>query len=139
MGSGETAGGGRKDLRERRASLRQTVDDQASIFLINLAATMTGRIVNLSAGGCCIRTDQRFQLGVYRRVEVEFRLEGMPVRLCGVIQAIHDPHHVGIRFLDVSERKRDQLLQLISEIEEAHAEQEANSASAKGRCTTDEG
>ena len=132
MGPDPTGTGRRKEPKERRATPRQSVDDQASIFLINLAATMTGRIENLSAGGCCIRTDQRFSLGIFRRVETEFRLEGMPIRLCGVIQAIHDPHHVGIRFLDMSERKRDQLLQLIAEIEEDRADEESRSVQEKG-------
>lgn len=129
MESGETSAGGRKQCGERRGNSRHTVDDQASIFLIDIVATVTGRIVNLSSSGCCIRADQRFPLGIYRRVETEFRLEGMPVRLCGVIQAIHDPHHVGIRFLDVSPRKREQLTALIAEIEEAESKKRPEGAS----------
>lgn len=35
-----------------------------------------------------------------------------------MIQAVHDLRTVGIRFLDVSARKRDQLEQLIGELEE---------------------
>jgi len=42
----------------------------------------------------------------------------MPFRLGGVTQAIHDRHTVGIRFLDMSSRKREQLELLIEEIEE---------------------
>ena len=52
-------------------------------------------------------------------MEVEFRIEGLPFRLAGVTQAIYDPFNVGIRFLDMSDRKREQLLQLIEEIEES--------------------
>jgi c-di-GMP-binding flagellar brake protein YcgR len=129
MGQDQAAASGRRELQERRANARHAVDTKASLFLIDLAATITGRIVNLSAGGCCIRTDQRFPLGIFRRVETEFRLEGMPVRLGGVIQAIHDPHHVGIRFLDMSPRKREQLLELIAEVEEMQAKKQADSAS----------
>ena len=44
-------------------------------------------------------------------------MDGLPFRLGGVTQAIYDPFNVGIRFLDVSERKREQLTQLIGEIE----------------------
>jgi hypothetical protein len=71
-------------------------------------------------GGCRIRTDERFPVGIYTRVETEFRLEGLPFRLGGVIQAVHDRDRrlVGIRFLDMSIRKREQLEQLIEEIEE---------------------
>jgi c-di-GMP-binding flagellar brake protein YcgR len=40
----------------------------------------------------------------------------MPFRLGGVIQAIHDRHLVGIRFLDISGRKREQLQMLIEDL-----------------------
>jgi hypothetical protein len=61
-------------------------------------------------------------VGIYTRVETEFHLEGLPFRLGGVIQAIHNRNMVGIRFLDLSERKRQQVLDLIDEIEEIRAE-----------------
>jgi hypothetical protein len=72
--------------------------------------------VDLSLGGCRIRTDSRFLVGIYTRVETEFHIDGLPFRLAGVIQAIHDPRQVGIRFLDMSERKSNQLEQLIDEL-----------------------
>jgi c-di-GMP-binding flagellar brake protein YcgR len=89
------------------------------IRLVNLAADVHGRILDLSLGGCHIRTERRFPVGIFRRVEIEFRIEGLPFRLGGVTQAIHDPINVGIRFLDMSDRKREQLLQLIEEIKES--------------------
>ena len=101
----------------RRFEPRHDVETSAVIHLIDLAADVQGRIVDLSPGGCHIRTDRRFPVGVFRRVEVEFRIEGLPFRLGGVTQAIYDPFNVGIRFLDLSDRKREQLLQLIEEIE----------------------
>lgn len=104
--------------RERREQLREGVDTSAVIYLIHVASRLTGRILDLSLGGCRIRTDERFPVGIYTRVETEFRLEGLPFRLGGVIQAIHDRHSVGIRFLDMSSRKREQVEQLIAEIEE---------------------
>jgi hypothetical protein len=59
-------------------------------------------------------------VGIYTRVEIEFRLEGLPFRLGGVIQAIHDRErrHVGIRFLDMSTRNREHVEQLMEEIRE---------------------
>ena len=104
--------------RERREQPRHEVDTSAVIFLVNVASRLTGRILDLSLGGCRIYTDERFPVGIYTRVETEFRLEGLPFRLGGVIQAIHDRRHVGIRFLDMSSRKREQLEQLVKEIEE---------------------
>lgn len=105
--------------RDRRAQSRHEVDTTAEILLINIGARLRGRILDLSLSGCRIRTDERFPVGIYTRVETEFRLEGLPVRLGGVIQAIHgaDRLHVGIRFLDLTKSKREQVEQLIQEIE----------------------
>ena len=106
------------NMRDRREAPREEVNTSAVITLVNIASRLCGRIIDLSLGGCRIRTDERFPVGIYTRVETEFRLEGLPFRLGGVIQAIHDRHTVGIRFLDMSSRKREQLEQLIEEIEE---------------------
>jgi c-di-GMP-binding flagellar brake protein YcgR len=105
--------------RERRAQSRHEVDTAAVIQLININSKQTGRIIDLSLGGCRIRTDARFPVGIYTRAETEFYLEGLPFRLGGVVQAIHNGNLVGIRFLDMSERKKEQLEQLIEEIEAA--------------------
>jgi c-di-GMP-binding flagellar brake protein YcgR len=110
--------------RERREVHREAVDTSAIILLINIAARLTGRILDLSAGGCRIHTDEHFPVGIYTRVEIEFRLDGLPFRLGGVIQAIHDRNTVGIRFLDMSSRKREQVEQLITEIEEMRAREQ---------------
>ncbi len=107
--------------RERRKQSRHEVDTSATILLVNVGSTLKGRILDLSLTGCRIRTDERFPVGIYTRVEAEFRLEGLPFRLGGVIQAIHDRNTVGIRFLDLSERKREQVLELIGEIEQLRA------------------
>ena len=104
--------------RERRAEMRHAVDTRATIFFIDVRAEISGRILDLSMTGGRIRTDERFPVGIYRRVETEFKLDGLPFRLPGVVQSLHDKFTVGIRFLDVSSRKRDQLAQLMDEIEE---------------------
>jgi hypothetical protein len=108
---------------ERRQQSRHTVDTSAVLLLINIGARMQGRIIDLSLSGCRICTEERFPVGIYTRVETEFRLEGLPFRLGGVIQSVHDRDRrsVGIRFLDVSARKRAQVEQLIEEIEEMRA------------------
>jgi hypothetical protein len=102
----------------RRKEPRHSVDTGAVIRLLDIAAKVDGRILDVSMGGCRIRTSRPFPLGVFRRVETEFRIDGLPFRLAGVTQAIYDRFNVGIRFLDVSERMREQLAQLIGEIRE---------------------
>jgi c-di-GMP-binding flagellar brake protein YcgR len=110
--------------RERRQQSRHAVDTSAAILLINVGSLLQGRIVDLSLSGCRVRTEERFPVGIYTRVETEFWLGGLPFRLGGVIQAVHDRdrRNVGIRFLDISARKREQVEQLIEEIEEMRAE-----------------
>lgn len=110
--------------RERRASRRHGVDTSAVIHLVKIGSKLRGKILDLSLGGCRIRTEQRFLVGIYTRVETEFRVQGLPVLLAGVIQAIYDRNQVGIRFLDVSQRKRDQLVELIEELGEARGQEE---------------
>ena len=102
--------------RERRTDARVEVDTSATILLVNVGSRLRGRILNLSLGGCRIRTEERFPVGIYTRVETEFHLEGLPFRLGGVVQAIQERNCVGVRFLDVSERKRQQVQQLIGEL-----------------------
>jgi c-di-GMP-binding flagellar brake protein YcgR len=113
--------------RERREQSRHEVDTSAVIYLVNVASRLSGRILDLSVGGCRISTDERFPVGIYTRVEAEFRLDGLPFLLGGVTQAIHDRRQVGIRFLDMSTRKREQLEQLIEEIEELRREEDESS------------
>jgi len=110
--------------RQRRVNDRRAVDTSAVIFLVKSASRLHGQILDLSLGGCRIHTNERFPVGIYTRVETEFRVQGLPVRLGGVVQAIHDRHHIGIRFLDVSPRKHNQLVELIQELGEAGAQEE---------------
>jgi c-di-GMP-binding flagellar brake protein YcgR len=104
--------------RDRREASREEVDTTAVIFLVKIASRLRGRILDLSLSGCRIRADERFPVGIYTRVETEFQLEGLPFRLGGVIQAIHDKRTVGIRFLDMSSRKREHVEELIEDIRE---------------------
>jgi hypothetical protein len=104
--------------RDRRVQLRQAVNTSAAICLIPGGSKLNGLILELSVNGCRIRADARFSAAIYARVEVEFPVEGFPFRLGGVIQSVEDRRLVSVKFLDMSERKRTQLAQLIEEIEE---------------------
>ena len=107
--------------RERRLHPRIPVDVEARLYLIDLGACWTGRLVNLSFSGCRINLPKPFPTGIYRRVEVEFCLEGIPFRLAGVTQGICNRRNVGIRFLDMSLRKQKQLAMLLTELNDAAA------------------
>jgi len=105
--------------RDRRACARHVVDSVATVFLVDLRVRIVGALLDVSLGGCRIRSRERFPVGIYRRVEVEFTVDGLSFRLPGVVQALHDSRTIGIRLLDLSERKREQLTALMEELEEA--------------------
>jgi len=105
------------ERRERRAQIRHAVCASAAIVLVHGGSRLSGWVLDLSLDGCRIRTDARFPVGIYTPVETEFCVEGLPFRLGGVVQGIYDLRLVGIRFLQLSERKRAQLVQLMGEIE----------------------
>ncbi len=109
--------------RERRSEIRHAVDTSATVHFIDVRAQISGRILDLSMSGCRLRTLERFPVGIYRRVETEFKADGLPFRLGGVVQALHDRFTVGIRFLDLSLRKRDQLQQLMDEMAETQTKE----------------
>jgi hypothetical protein len=111
--------------RERRQQNRHQLSSSATILLVNAGSKLQGHILDMSVTGCRICTDERFPAGIYTRVETEFRLEDLPLRLSGVIQSIYDRNTVGIRFLDLSEREREQVLGLIGEIEQLRTSQPA--------------
>ena len=112
------AGAGAGVTSERRAHSRYRVDEAATLSFVNSGTKMRCRLLDLSLSGCRLQTQERFPLGIYTRVETEFRVTGIPFRLGGVVQAIHGRREVGVRFLDVSERKRQQVKELIEEIEQ---------------------
>ena len=122
--------------RERRAQMRHSVDTNATIFLVDVASRERGRILDVSLGGCKIHSEERFPVGIYRRVEVEFVLDGLPFRLGGVTQSLHDKRTVGIRFLDMSERKREQLRQVIEELDQKRGDPEEDEAQPQAEIRT---
>ena len=114
---GPVLASGSPSRRERRQQSRHAVDSRATIYFVDVRAEIAGRIIDVSLSGCRIRSDERFPVGIYRRVETEFMLDGLPFRLGGVVQSMHDKFTVGIRFLDMSERKREQLVELMEEMD----------------------
>jgi c-di-GMP-binding flagellar brake protein YcgR len=127
MASEDDAGAPPAEKTERRNERRHTVDGTAVLHLLDPFIHLRGRILDLSLNGCQFRTEDCFRLGIYRRVEIEFQVDGLPFRLIGVTQSVHNLHKVGVRFLDVSERKRQQLIELIAEIEERAARPDPDS------------
>jgi c-di-GMP-binding flagellar brake protein YcgR len=115
--------------RERRLQKRQQLDVGVSIYPIRAGGKVNGVILDLSVGGCRIRTGEKLQVGIHTHVELGFVAQGLPFRVPGVIQSLYGRQQVGIRFIDVTERNREKLQSLMGELEEK-ATREATMAAA---------
>lgn len=96
-------------------------DDEwpATLRFLKDASLHLGTIAALSAEGCCLRTSKPYIGGIYLRVEVDFQMRGLPFRLGGVVENVHDKSTIDIRFLEMSPRKRSELAEVIEELRKA--------------------
>lgn len=112
-------------IRNRREHPRHSVDEPASLVLVHHGAEITCRIIDLSVGGCQICAEAPFLAGSMVRVEIVFKVLGETFRIAGVTQWTRQKKWLGVRFLDVSERKRAALVQLINEIAQSRERRQA--------------
>jgi hypothetical protein len=77
---------------------------------------LIGALIDLSVGGCTIRTLKAYPGEIEDHVEVEIDMQGLHVQTGGVTAAIYDPEIVGVRFKAMSRRRKEDLEQLIEEL-----------------------
>lgn len=105
--------------RKRRANPRKRVDEAAELHLLHPSCVLACQMLDLSVGGCRVRTRDRYLAGIMARVEVRFTIKGVPFRLSGVTQWTDNRHVVGIRFLDLPPRRAEALAETFEEIDSA--------------------
>ena len=98
---------------ERRAHERYSLDGAAGEF-VHRGVKQACKLVNVSMGGCCIATQERFTAGALEQVEVVLPVHGMVLRLTGATQWSNDDNRVGIRFIFPNAQPRNQLAALIT-------------------------
>jgi hypothetical protein len=94
-------------------------------------------VLDLSLGGCRLRAKEPFAAQAKLPVEVTFRIRGLPMLLRGTIQWTDGRDTFGIRFVDVSSRRKAALNEVLSEMEAMHASEERvpeNVAVAHRKC-----
>lgn len=91
-------------------------DWRAVIRFLKDGSHQNGSIIGLSQDGCCVQTAAAFVAGIQIRVEVDFQMRGLQFLLGGVVDGVYDRKTVEIRFLDMSFRKRAELMELIAEL-----------------------
>lgn len=108
------------DVSDRRTFLRHPVDCAILLFPVNGGVPISGRVTDLSLGGCQVVTEQRILPEMLTRIEAEFELRGIPFRVVGVVAGSRGPKKFAVRFLDLSPRLFRQLVESIAEVEEDH-------------------
>jgi hypothetical protein len=78
----------------------------------------TGKIENLSLGGCRIQMADRHGFRQGEKVEITFIVRQLPLRVQASIRQLHPGNGVGVVFTLLSERGKRQLLDLIDELAE---------------------
>lgn len=96
-------------------------DWSAELYFLKDNAFLHGTVVDIRMEGCGFQTHEPYQGKHPAQVEVEFKMRGLPFRLAGRTEPTRDPLILGIRFLVLSARSRDQLMLLLQEIREAEA------------------
>lgn len=98
---------------ERRAFERHSLDSARGEFYYR-GVKLSCRLINVSMGGCCVSTEQRFMGGALAHVEVVLPVCGMVLRLVGTTVWSNEDNRVGVRFLHPSTKSKNQLAGLIS-------------------------
>ena len=97
------------------------------------------RILNLSAGGCLMELKGPLDLAVDEIVELIFNVNQTPFRARAKVRAVRSKGLVGFQFLQLSERTRRYLHELIGELIEnlikLHKKDFANHPVKKARTT----
>jgi len=115
---------------ERRESRRYTVDCEAVVLSVNGSVQVRGKVSDLSLTGCLVVSDQRYTAGILVRVELQFQLQGIAFRAVGVVAGTRGARSFGVRFLDMPERRRQQLAEVLAEIADASASADDREVSA---------
>jgi hypothetical protein len=101
---------------EQRRFPRLSCDGIAHLRVIPNGGRETGCVVNLSKRGCCFVADKPLRGIAGSGIEVHLRVRGIDLRVPGIIRHIRKRVRAGIEFVDLSDRKRDQIDELIGEL-----------------------
>jgi hypothetical protein len=96
----------------RRSHDRQQLFD-AHGELIHSGSRIPCQVLEISIGGCSLRTERPFRPGALATVEVVLPILGMVLHIGGVTQWTNKENQIGIRFNDVNSNSKRQLEYLV--------------------------
>jgi hypothetical protein len=105
-----------EEARNRRKHRRFNCDGRAQVCLPNGGLLISGRIVDISIGGCFVESP-RLRLERGTLVEVYFETRRLNFRVQGNITALRQGKGVGVTFLHPSFRIARQIRELVRELE----------------------
>jgi hypothetical protein len=108
------------EAEDRRRSPRVSCGGVAKIIsLPSSGLAVSGKVLNLSLGGCGIETN--FPLKSGTRAEILLNVNGSSFRAACQVRALRTPHGVGMEFLHMSALGQDVLKELIHELAQQRA------------------
>ena len=114
------------DFDERREMPRCAVDVPVTLLVLSRGTTIVGQMAELSLSGCRVLLPKTLPHAASAAVECTFRIRGVAFRLGGVVEWA-ESNLAGVRFSAMSSRSRDNLMEVLCEVElENHARQLAS-------------
>ena len=101
---------------DRRAAPRMHCKGIAEVTVLSLGKRLAGKLLDLSASGCCIAVDLPMPAIETPVVEVQVAVDGTVLRVAGVVRNVRNERRIGIEFVNVSRRKADQINDLVAEL-----------------------
>lgn len=101
---------------EHRRYPRLSCGGTADLRVIPEGAKETGSLINLSKRGCCFMADEPLRGLEGSNIEIHMKVRGIDFRVAGVIRHVHKGMRAGIEFLGLSDRKCEQIDELIAEL-----------------------
>jgi hypothetical protein len=107
-----------------------TLDEGESPAVLHLVAegtALAGNVLDVSQDGCLVQLEHSIAVRLKAQVEADFHLRGLQFRLPGVTTVTYGESLVEVRFTEMSRRKRDDLSQLIMELDAQNQAAQAQS------------
>jgi PilZ domain len=101
---------------DRRTQPRLRCGGVAEVVLLRLGRKLPGILLDLSVGGCCIQTDSPIPYIERPSVEVQLTVNGITLRVAGIVRNVRNDRRAGIEFIGVTPRKADQIIELVKEL-----------------------
>jgi PilZ domain-containing protein len=104
------------DAGEHRRFPRLPCGGTADVRVLPNGSKQTGSLADLSKRGCCFLSDEPLRGCSGSNIEVHLKVRGIDLQVAGVIRHVHQRLRAGIEFVELSERKCEQIEELIREL-----------------------